>query len=1066
MATATTSATAAASTGASNHTAAMSATAPSGGIPPGSLRSVPASSASLGLQDNNGPRMHSSGYNSHPGPHQQQHHLYQQQQQQQHQRQHPEDDPRMQRTQQASLSLPRHEYDYPPYAYDQPYSPQHQRQPKQAENHMYNADSNNSINYHSNMYGDSSPTGRQDREENNMSHHPNAINRYPFSIPSISAKLDQPHHGDGNDALSNLWKKTTPIQEPYFQTRHTIASQHTLSTLGGVLFSLDEIPTEFNQDMYIAMRNRIFELEAKSVNYSPFSHSRKRPFERSDIDDYSGLYGYGYDMDYLHYSKRPAYRYPPHGPPDYGPPHPLPSYRHSSSFPSWYTPEAYSGVSHYPPYPRQPPSDQDRDFRDYGGPYYEDNRPESRPGSRSGSPKSHHNNPSGVRSAYSPPPAASEQSRQQPHSSHPSHPSHPHPSGPSQDQHPQQQHPQQHPNGERPYPPGNHSHHPPGYQPPSHSSQPPQHSQQQGPSQSTPQQLSQGHPQPQSQQHLQPVQPNGPTNMSHIHPANSAASEQRQSIHQQRHRAQQQAQSAHSRSYHLHKHMRLLDQQRAAQIAVQQQQQLHPSHSSQQQQSQKSQQQQQGFKPIQRQYQPHQQMYPGYNQPVAIKPHPGPTQAQLQQQQLQQQKQQTLAQTQTQAHQLNIRPHSFQQQRLTPQQQLMQRYQQQRQIQQKQQQLRQLQQLQYLRNRAANNPPAQKATVASASNTHTGNSSGSHSPTPPRVFGPQVDRPIKKSTRPLECSNCMALDSLAWKPKVEVQVVIPDGSGAPGATSSTSGETEGSKILCPACTLYLQTHGKPRPVPPFRTNFLKKIHTRFKRELQEVRFQGWQDAQVLEIEDRMVEREFQMVFNGLDENDAAQVQSRSNSVAGSPAPAASVPARTSASRESPVNKSSTSNGPTEKTASESSPKETDAIVIKIEDDDDETIGSLSKSKLESVEVRTFQSEASVGELFGHRWRTEPVVGYTLVHFGGSDRTRMVPMNPTVPFLTVKFDRAAESITFAFRVLVNGLCLLSSGGGPPALHMPEMADDEESEEEEEVVVVPDNDKEDETPPPST
>lgn len=47
-----------------------------------------------------------------------------------------------------------------------------------------------------------------------------------------------------------------------------------------------------------------------------------------------------------------------------------------------------------------------------------------------------------------------------------------------------------------------------------------------------------------------------------------------------------------------------------------------------------------------------------------------------------------------------------------------------------------------------------------------------------------------------------------------------------------------------------------------------------------------------------------------------------------------------------------------------------------------------------------------------------------------------------------FSAATESVTFTFRVLVNGLCLLSSGGGPPALHMPEMADDEPSEGEEE------------------
>ncbi|KAF9934191.1 hypothetical protein BGZ67_003985 [Mortierella alpina] len=112
------------------------------------------------------------------------------------------------------------------------------------------------------------------------------------AIRSLYPKLDQPHPEDGSDALSSLWKKTAPLQEPYFRTRHTIASQHTLSTLGGVLFSLDEVPAEFSQDMYIAMRNRIFELEAKAVNYSPFSHSRKRSIDRSDPDDYSVRYGY------------------------------------------------------------------------------------------------------------------------------------------------------------------------------------------------------------------------------------------------------------------------------------------------------------------------------------------------------------------------------------------------------------------------------------------------------------------------------------------------------------------------------------------------------------------------------------------------------------------------------------------------------------------------------------------------------------------------------------------------------------------------------------------------------
>ncbi|KAF8940104.1 hypothetical protein BGZ58_007689 [Dissophora ornata] len=311
----------------------------------------------------------------------------------------------------------------------------------------------------------------------------------------------------------------------------------------------------------------------------------------------------------------------------------------------------------------------------------------------------------------------------------------------------------------------------------------------------------------------------------------------------------------------------------------------------------------------------------------------------------------------------------------------------------------------------------------------------------------------------------MALDSLAWRPKAESQIINPDGPTPSGGTSAVAAATAaGTKILCPACTQYLQAHGKPRPVPPFRTNFLKKIHTRFKRELQEVRFQGWQDAQVLEIEDRMVEREFQMVFNGLDEGDASQIQSRHSSASGSPAPSAStatVIVETSAlATEEPAEGASRDGA-----SSAAAAKDTETIVIKIEDDDDDEM-PLKKAKPDNVEVRTFQSEASVGELFGQRWRTEPVVGYTLVHFGGSDRTRMVPMNPTVPSLTVTFNRSAETITFAFRVLVNGLCLLSSGGGPPALHMPEMADDEESEEEEEeeeeVVVVPDNDRDD--PPP--
>ncbi|KAF9909643.1 hypothetical protein EC991_008301 [Linnemannia zychae] len=181
----------------------------------------------------------------------------------------------------------------------------------------------------------------------------------------MSNKLDQIQpSADSNDALSSLWKKSAPLQEPYFQTRHTIASQHTLSTLDGVLFSLDEEPKEFNEGMYIAMRNRIFELEAKTVNYAPFNRSRKRSVDRS-MDEYPG-YGHGhgydnygrpihsYDSEYGHSSKRTAYHYP-HYPQRQSPPSPAHGsrpedkqyiYRHAPSYPSWYTPETYMSGSH------------------------------------------------------------------------------------------------------------------------------------------------------------------------------------------------------------------------------------------------------------------------------------------------------------------------------------------------------------------------------------------------------------------------------------------------------------------------------------------------------------------------------------------------------------------------------------------------------------------------------------------------------------------------------------------------------------------------------------------------
>ncbi|KAG0001949.1 hypothetical protein BGZ65_003047 [Modicella reniformis] len=316
----------------------------------------------------------------------------------------------------------------------------------------------------------------------------------------------------------------------------------------------------------------------------------------------------------------------------------------------------------------------------------------------------------------------------------------------------------------------------------------------------------------------------------------------------------------------------------------------------------------------------------------------------------------------------------------------------------------------------------------------------------------------------------MTLDAVTWN----------NGSSTTGTLTSSAAASEGtlasgSKLLCPTCTQYLQTYGKSRPIP-FRINFLKKIHTRFKRELREVRFQGWQDAQVLEIEDRMSEREFQLVFNGVDESDTSRLPSQQSSVSGSPAPSTLTLTTVQVAEVITISEEAAGTGPAGErldkdkenasstlcttTTTPSIPKDSEALVIKIEDDD---VTLLTRSKPENVEVRTYHSEASVGELFGNGWRVEPVMGYTLVNFGGSDRTRMVPMNPTVPSLTVTFNRSAETITFAFRVLVNGLCLLSSGGGPPALHMPEMADDDESEEEEEVAV-PDNNKDGPSPSP--
>ncbi|KAF9990182.1 hypothetical protein BGZ75_003308 [Mortierella antarctica] len=799
--------------------------------------------------------------------------------------------------------------------------------------------------------------------------------------------------------------------------------------MGGVLFSLDEEPKEFNEDMYIAMRNRIFELEAKTVNYAPFNRSRKRPVDI--MDDYpihphsrhghghgpSGYHGshrYGHeDEEGGHYSKRTAYQQPTHphhahhGPSNHGPPHENYVYRPVPSFPSWYTPETYLASSH--PHSQGPhvrernsrPQDREREQHrttkaQPGAPY------EHGPPSRPNSPPSTNNAPSQTSSP--PGPQASSSSSPSTQRSQPVQPLaiQPRPIQP-------------HSNSEGATQSSFHAHTP--------------HANRHSPTSHPARQYTQ------SQQEQQPPS-SAATQAAHsaaVAAAAAAAQQERQSFHQRQHRAQQRAQSDYSRSYHLQKHMRMMDQQRAAQLAQQKQQQ-----------EEQQQQQQQSFK-IQRHYQPHQRMYP----------HPSTsqsTQAQQQQQQPQQQQQQQ-----------SLRGAAFHhQQQQAAQQQLIQRYrEQQRQLQQKKQQ-QQVRQLQYLRQRTA---AAQAAASVSIFTTPQPASAMGHG-NPATPIADKVDRPMRPNpTRPLECSNCMALDSLTWRPKIDIP---PSSSSPSSASASDTHASEGStpttegKLLCPACVQYWQAHGKCRPVPPFRTNFLKKIHCRFKKELQEVRFQGWQDAQVIEFDDRMSEREFHAVFKVLPVEDTFGMRSRQTSVSshhnnsGAPT-AASSPVLRSASTtaasgatDSPAANSVAAAPPVATAESAEGP-----VVIKIEDDDDENVAApLSGSAPAQASTKgdeeelAFQSEAAVGDLFGHRWKTEPMVGYTLVHFGGSDRTRMVPMNPTVPSLTVMFNATTESVTFTFRVLVNGLCLLSSGGGPPALHMPEMADDEPSEGEEE------------------
>ncbi|CAO3567956.1 unnamed protein product [Mortierella alpina] len=811
--------------------------------------------------------------------------------------------------------------------------------------------------------------------------------------------------------------------------------------MGGVLFSLDEEPKEFNEDMYIAMRNRIFELEAKTVNYAPFNRSRKRPVDIMDDypihphshhgqgppTGYHGSHRYGHeDEEGGHYSKRTAYQQPPHphhphhGPANHGPPHDSYVYRPVPSFPSWYTPETYLASSHPHPHaqgshvrernsrPQDREREKPREVKAQPGASHERS-----PFSRRNSPPSNNNAPSQTSSPPGPQASSSTSSSPSTQRSQPVQPLaiQPRPIQPQS-------------SGENATQSSFHAHTP--------------HANRHSPT---------SHPSRQYTQAQQEQQPpsSAATQAAHaaaVAAAAAAAQQERQSFHQRQHRAQQRAQSDYSRSYHLQKHMRMMDQQRAAQLAQQKQQQ----------EEQQQLQQQQSFK-IQRHYQPHQRMYP----------HPSASQST----QAQQQQPQPQPPPQPQQQQQALRGAAFhQQQQQAAQQQLIQRYrEQQRQLQQKKQQ-QQVRQLQYLRQRTA---AAQAAASVSVFTTPQSASAMGHGNSGAPIAD-KVDRQTRpKPTRPLECSNCMALDSLTWRPKIENPPSSSSSSSSPSCASApdthasegSTPTTEG-KLLCPACMQYWQAHGRCRPVPPYRTNFLKKIHCRFKKELQEVRFQGWQDAQVIEFDDKMSEREFHAVFKVLPREDSLGMRSRQTSVSshhnhsGAPT-AASSPVLRSASTtaasgvtDAPVARSAGATTTVAPAESAEGP-----VVIKIEDNDDEGVAaSLSGTASAHASAKgdedelAFQSETAVGDLFGHRWKTEPMVGYTLVHFGGSDRTRMVPMNPTVPSLTVTFSAATESVTFTFRVLVNGLCLLSSGGGPPALHMPEMADDEPSEGEEE------------------
>ncbi|KAG0339465.1 hypothetical protein BG004_006814 [Podila humilis] len=784
-----------------------------------------------------------------------------------------------------------------------------------------------------------------------------------------------------------------------------------------------EEPKEFNQAMYIAMRNRIFELEAKTVNYTPFNKSKKRP--AADPSDIMGDYGSRYEREPGHgrMSKRHIQQTPPayyrqedtqrrHHPPEV-------VYRYSTSYPSWYSPESYASMAHVAqaslhqraPGGGMPEQNVYPGKHARGQSYFEQElRPRAPP-------------PSGpVSSQLMPtPPDCTPQGRDANtiSQSTPAAPQVPRPIQPrlSVDEN-------QLPSASLHNIAGTSSSRPINMQDVRGSQQ------QLSPNQNT-------HP-------SNTTMPNGSATAA---AAAAAAEQKRQSFQQRQHRAQQQAQSDYSRSYHLQKHMQMLDQQRAAQLAQQKLEQEKKQHRNQSDAALL-----QTQRVIQRHYQPHQRMYP----------HPSHTiiQAQMNHSSHGRKPFQPLvlpsstvsttasstASTTTTATAAS-RSIRLQQHQQLAKQQLIQRYQLQKQLQEKQHlQQQQMLQLQHLRQRQLNRNPG-SGTTNSKNNmsnaiTSRDNRGGAASGLDVHVIVPSKT----KKSRPLECSNCMYLEGLRWYPEEDIgqktqqqqQQESHQGSNNDSNSNSNNSNNNNSNnnntrsLLCAACVQFHQVHGRPRPVASFRTNFLKKIHCRFKQELQEIRFQGWQDAQVIEIEDHMTESDYQAVFEDL--------------VKSTTTPFTAVTRTTRTGSFTPPERLS----PLDET------DKTDRTVIKIEDDDDDvcmlpgppTSSSSAPApapvKEDSSKISNFNDEAAVGELFGHRWRTEPMVGYTLVHFGGSDRTRMVPMNPTVPSLT--FNRLTETVSFSFRVLVNGLCLLSSGGGPPALHMPEMADDEDSEQE--------------------